>query len=204
MLLSRALARSRIGLTGASLVGALSLAGCDGEPEAPPPPRVAAVKATPATDKDLAAFCEELPAPDQAKMFVWPTLEGATPAPSGKWTWVNVWATWCGPCVEEMPMLVEWQRRMEAEGASFELQFLSVDARAEDVARYKKAHSDLPIGTRVKDFAGVAPWLGQLGIDAATSIPIHFFVDAQQRLRCTRIGSVGSADYERVKALVRK
>ena len=101
-------------------------------------------------------------------------------------------------------MLVEWQKKMKEEGASFELRFLSVDARAEDVERYRKAHPDLPLDLRVKDFAAVAPWLAQLDLDSATSIPIHFFLDGDQKLRCTRIGSVGSADYGRVKQLVRR
>jgi peroxiredoxin len=29
---------------------------------------------------------------------------------------LNFWATWCPPCVEEMPSLVEMQRRMKAKG----------------------------------------------------------------------------------------
>jgi len=31
---------------------------------------------------------------------------------------LNFWATWCPPCVEEMPSLVEMQRRMKAKGVT--------------------------------------------------------------------------------------
>jgi len=31
---------------------------------------------------------------------------------------LNFWATWCAPCVEEMPSLVELQRRMKAKGVT--------------------------------------------------------------------------------------
>jgi cytochrome c biogenesis protein CcmG, thiol:disulfide interchange protein DsbE len=31
---------------------------------------------------------------------------------------LNFWATWCPPCVEEMPSLVEMQRRMQAKGVT--------------------------------------------------------------------------------------
>ena len=30
---------------------------------------------------------------------------------AGKWRWINFWATWCKPCLEEMPMLGRWRRR---------------------------------------------------------------------------------------------
>ncbi len=38
---------------------------------------------------------------------------------------VNVWATWCGPCVAEFPELVRYDRTMNGHGV--EVRFLSVD-----------------------------------------------------------------------------
>ena len=31
---------------------------------------------------------------------------------------LNFWATWCGPCVEEMPSLVNLQQRMKSKGVT--------------------------------------------------------------------------------------
>jgi|GEM_PF-1173966 len=53
-------------------------------------------------------------------------------------TLVNVWATWCPPCVEEFPAMLELQRRMEASG--LEIIFVSVDENWADVELFFKKH----------------------------------------------------------------
>jgi cytochrome c biogenesis protein CcmG/thiol:disulfide interchange protein DsbE len=43
---------------------------------------------------------------------------------------LNFWATWCAPCVEEMPSLVEMQRRMKAKGITVVAVSTDVDQNA--------------------------------------------------------------------------
>ena len=43
---------------------------------------------------------------------------------------LNFWATWCPPCVEEMPSLVEMQRRMKAKGVTVVAVSIDVDEGA--------------------------------------------------------------------------
>ena len=51
---------------------------------------------------------------------------------------LNFWATWCPPCVEEMPSLVEMQRRMKAKGIT--VLAVSVDVDEGAYQKFVKDH----------------------------------------------------------------
>ena len=57
----------------------------------------------------------------------------------GKVVVLNFWATWCPPCVDEMPSLVQMQRRMKAKGV--EVLAVSVDADGDAYHRFLKDHA---------------------------------------------------------------
>ena len=48
----------------------------------------------------------------------------------GKIVVLNFWATWCPPCVEEMPSLVQMQQRMKNKGVSVLAVSVDVDENA--------------------------------------------------------------------------
>lgn len=52
---------------------------------------------------------------------------------------LNFWATWCPPCVEEMPSLVEMQRRMKAKGIT--VIGVSVDVDQNAYKQFLKDHN---------------------------------------------------------------
>ena len=51
---------------------------------------------------------------------------------------LNFWATWCEPCVEEMPSLVEMQRRMKAKGIT--VVAVSIDENESAYRSFLKQH----------------------------------------------------------------
>ena len=52
---------------------------------------------------------------------------------------LNFWATWCPPCIEEMPSLVEMQRRMKDKGVT--VLAVSVDVDEGAYHRFEKDHN---------------------------------------------------------------
>jgi thiol-disulfide isomerase/thioredoxin len=62
---------------------------------------------------------------------------GQTPLSLADWkgrvVLVNLWATWCGPCREEMPELAELQRQLGSE--DFEVVAISLDRQGAEIAR---------------------------------------------------------------------
>jgi thiol-disulfide isomerase/thioredoxin len=171
---------------------------CSTEAPAPKAQRFDAVPAVP-EKVSLEAWCDQYPSADAAKSFPWPNLD--TPAPtSGKPAWVNIWATWCAPCVAEMPRLVAWQKKMAQEGVEADLLFVSVDEKTTDLERFYKQHPDFPPTLHLADPSQLVGWLPQVGLDANAAIPLHFFLDAQGRMRCERSGGVGDSDYAEAKA----
>ena len=52
----------------------------------------------------------------------------------GKFVFLNIWATWCAPCREEMPSMQSLYEKMA--GTNFEMLALSIDAGKEEVAQF--------------------------------------------------------------------
>lgn len=77
-----------------------------------------------------------------APNFTLPDLTGKTVSLSdyrGKVVLLNIWATWCPPCVEEMPSMEKLYQKMK--GEAFEILAVSLDeSGAEVVAPFMKKH----------------------------------------------------------------
>lgn len=54
----------------------------------------------------------------------------------GKVVIVNMWATWCGPCIEEVPSLISL---VEASGGNVQLLAVSEDGSREDIDSFLKS-----------------------------------------------------------------
>ena len=133
----------------------------EGEPGAAPP-------------APAATAARELPRPD----FSLPDVDGRTRHVSewqGKVLVINFWATWCPPCLEEIPMFNALQEELGGRG----LQFLGVaideveNVRAfaeEHAMRYPTLHGQLDaidIGKRYGNTLGALPYTIVVGRDGS-------------------------------------
>lgn len=197
--------RSLLGLGAAAALALASLAaGCDEEPsihsETPTPSRVEAVSAR--REDPAERFCDASAPVGQGRALALPALEGVT-LPGEGWRWINVWATWCAPCVEEMPLVASFRDRMHQSGVDVTTYFVSVDQTADAVTAYRAAHADAPETARLADPAGLPGLLAAIGLDAGATIPIHVLVDPTGHIRCVRSGSIAERDYETLAAIFR-
>ncbi len=179
----------------------LALLGCGEDTTITPevPSRVEAVAVR--REDPAERFCDVSAPVGEGRALTMPAVEGAA-IPGEGWRWINVWATWCAPCIEELPMIVSFRDRMQAAGTPVSTYFLSVDQTAEAVTTYRAAHTDTPEGARLADPEGLPGLITALGLDAGATIPIHALVDPSGHIRCARSGSIGERDYATISAIV--
>jgi thiol-disulfide isomerase/thioredoxin len=174
-----------------------------GATSAPPPKsRFEAVAAKAPGEDSLAGFCDVRAERGQGKPFQLPALDGPPPGLQQGLRWVNVWATWCKPCVEEMPMIATWQKQLRGAGKALDVQFVSVDETAEAVQTFRAQHPALPSTFRLADPKGLAPFVASLGLDSGAGLPIHVFVEDGARVRCVRAGAITESHYAIVSSLM--
>src|SRR5206468_197663 len=110
------------------------------------------------------------------RAFHFPPVEGAAPSTAGGGLlWVNLWATWCKPCVEEMPMIAGWKKDLAAKGKSIDLRFVSVDEDGKTVDAFRAQHPGMPDTMRLSSPNALAPYVAELGLDSGAGLPIHVF-----------------------------
>lgn len=92
----------------------------------------------------------------------------------GKVVLVAFWATWCGPCLEEMPVLEKYCREHKADG--FEVIALSVDKPGNRAKAFKVlAKLSFP-GAMVIDAS-------RNGFGTPEAVPVSYLVDAEGVVR---------------------
>jgi thiol-disulfide isomerase/thioredoxin len=114
----------------------------------------------------------------------------------GKVVLVNFWATWCEPCIEEMPSMQKLRARLA--GAPFEIVAVNhQEGEARIRAFLQKVPLDFPI-VRDTDGAVTRAWQARI-------FPSSYLVDAEGKIRYLLIGAAdwtAPAAVRKVEALL--
>lgn len=173
--------------------------------------RVAAVTAQAPAETQAYKWCDVAWPDANAPELALPALAAAAPGrqipqvKGDRWTWINLWATWCGPCQKEMPLLARWEKQLSQENVSFDLWYLSVDEDADKLATFVNQHADRVNENvaRLQDSTQLESFLTKYGVSGAASIPIQVLVGPQNKMRCIKLGQVHDEDYRTLKTLLK-
>jgi len=97
---------------------------------------------------------------------------------------INFWASWCPPCVKEMPMLAQLYRQYSSKGIEFV--GIGVDSSKNVQAFLQKTPVDYPIFIAGFDGADLTRHFG----DAQGGLPFTVLIDANRHVRATQLGQI--------------
>jgi len=110
----------------------------------------------------------------------------------GRVVLVNFWATWCGPCIEELPSLAKLKQKLA--GRPFELVTVNDGESEGTIQRYlKRAKLDVPV------------WIGPENSAASgwnvQGLPMTFLVDSKGQVRYWVYGERNWTEGESLKLI---
>ena len=123
----------------------------------------------------------DIPAPD----FTFPGLDGKKVSLSdykGKVVLVNIWATWCPPCVKEMPSMEKLYRKFK--GENFEILAVSIDETGLKAVAPFMEKTRLTFPALIDSKGTIKP------VYRITGIPESFIIDKQGVLIKKIVGPV--------------
>lgn len=140
-----------------------------------------------------AASGAKLPVVGPAPEWSLTDLEGkpvGTEALKGKVVVVDFWATWCGPCVHEIPGYVALQKKYADKGLV--IVGLSVDQRGEAAVKpfAKKMNINYPLALATPE---VVEAFGPV-----EAIPTTLLIDRDGKIRHRKVGAMDREEYEKL------
>lgn len=101
----------------------------------------------------------------------------------GRWVLINFWASWCAPCVDEIPLLVKAQQTYADAGLAL------IGPALDEPDKVREAVARLGINYPVTaDFTGADTAMSLLG-NQQGALPFSVLIDPQGRIQATELGA---------------
>lgn len=147
-------------------------------------------------------LCDSLPEERGARPLSIPmarVLKRGPPSKPGSWTYINLWAAWCKPCKEEMPLIANWAA--QARKTPVKVVFISIDDDERQLERYMSQEG--------QNIAGEFLWLREdrkrfydaIGVKDPPTLPVQVILDPNNRPRCIRVGNVSRKELEEMSRM---
>lgn len=147
----------------------------------------------------LISFCIFIPAHADQYQFEMPDLKGKHHRLSdyrGKWVVVNYWATWCPPCLDEIPELVEFHEKHNKTDKAI---VLGIDYEEVDRAYLKTFIEEYFINYPIllPDLKQKPPFGRLLGL------PTTYVISPDGKLAATKVGGITRKWLEEVTSMAK-
>lgn len=103
---------------------------------------------------------------------------------------LNFWATWCAPCIKEMPMLDRFH--LERKAAGWQVVGIAVDGPTPVHEYLRRLPMSFPIGLAGMEGAELSRTLG----NASGSLPFTVVFAADGKILARKLGAVAPSDLE--------
>ena len=113
----------------------------------------------------------------------------------GQWVLLNFWATWCAPCVEELPLINDFYRQNNGKG--WQVLGLAVDKLVPVQSFLRKMPLDFPVGMAGLAGAELGRGLGNV----AGGLPFSVVIGANGAVLYRKMGRLHPSDLAEVLSL---
>jgi thiol-disulfide isomerase/thioredoxin len=119
---------------------------------------------------------------------------------AGRWLWLNLWAAWCEPCKEELPLLRSLAARLAQASRPVDLVFVSLDDDERQLEQFLRAQptSGLRSTYWLHEGRERLDWLSETGIAPEPQLPVSIWVDPRGRIRCIASGAIQNGDFAEI------
>ena len=121
-----------------------------------------------------------------------------------KLTWVDFFASWCGPCKEELPRLESFAARLAKDGLDVQLVHVSLDDDLRQLTAFFASEPTMKASLWLSDGPSREGFLSSLKMKPAPSLPEHAIVGQDGAAKCFVEGAFTDADYPELVSTLRR